>query len=363
MKKAKILNGYGFRVIIGNDSLEFLKKVKTRKIFILVDSNTREYCLPVLIKKSGISSEDLNIIEIAAGEQYKTLGACRYIWQTLIELGADRNSVLINLGGGVITDMGGFAASCFKRGINYINIPTTLMAQIDAAIGGKTGVNLDLLKNQIGVFKHPEMILIDTDFLKTLSKQHIVSGFAEILKYGLISDKKLWEVASKINTSDVNKWDDLIITCIKNKMDVVDKDPEEKNLRKVLNFGHTIGHAIETFIHREKKTITHGEAVAVGLIVESIISSKLLGLDKNIIQEIFNVINGNFLLPQFTENDISELVNLMMHDKKNIDNKINFTLIEDIGKARIDQFCETSVIKDSGRDYLVYLSHAETQRC
>lgn len=350
-----------YKVYSGNDCLLSLKNYCTGMIFVLVDENTQKYCLPIFLQKSGLSSKSITLIEIKSGEQYKTIETCRYIWKTLTGEGADRESVLINLGGGVISDTGGYAAACFKRGIKFINVPTTLLAQVDAAIGGKTGVNLDLLKNQIGVFKHPEMILIDAEFLATLPKEHIVSGFGEVLKYGLISDMTLWKVASKINIADVDNWYDLIIPCVKNKMEVVKEDPEEKHIRKILNFGHTIGHAIETSMHRKNKSISHGEAVATGLVVESMISSKVLGLDQEILQEIINVINSDFSLPQFSENEIPALIDIMLHDKKNVNNKINFTLIEEIGTARIDQYCETSVIKDSLVDYLALLSHAETQ--
>lgn len=349
------------QVNIGSGSLRSLKDYKCSKVFVLIDNNTREHCLPIFFDKCGIPEDSVDLIEITSGEQYKTLGTCKYIWESLMENGADRGSLLINLGGGVITDIGGFSASCFKRGIKFINIPTTLMAQVDAAIGGKTGVNLDHLKNQIGVFNNPEAIFIDTDFLETLPEEHILSGFAEVLKYGLISDKVLWDKLADFDIINKIDWYDIIVPAVKIKIDFVEKDPNEQNLRKILNFGHTVGHALETLSYRNNTPCYHGEAVAVGLVVESIISSKVLGLDKNITQDIFDVVNSNFLLPQFAKNDITEIVNLMVHDKKNVEGRINFTLLEKIGKSIIDQFCPIEIIEESLVHYYTILSHAETQ--
>jgi len=341
-----------YQVFIGNDALKSLHDYLTGKTFILVDENTSKHCLPLFLEKSGLPPEEINLIEITSGEQYKTLGNCKYIWQNLTDEGANRNSVLINLGGGVITDMGGYAAACFKRGIRFINVPTTLMAQADAALGGKTGVNLDMIKNQVGLFQHPEAIFIDSDFLNTLKEEHLISGFAEVLKYGLIRDKELWETASMLNVNEISDWYELIIPCVKIKMDVVEKDPREKNLRKILNFGHTIGHAIETLSHKKNKPIPHGDAVAVGLVVESIISSKVMGLDKEFIDEVFRTIDSNFPSAQLADNDITELLKIMIHDKKNIDGEINFTLIENIGEAKINQFCSSVVIERSFIDFI-----------
>lgn len=340
------------KVYSGDDCLLSLKNYCSGKIFLLVDENTQNCSLPLFFEKSGISSKKIILIEIRSGEQNKNLDTCRYIWKTLTDKGAERRSVLINLGGGVITDMGGYAAACFKRGIKFINIPTTLMAQLDASIGGKTGINLDHLKNQIGVFRQPEAVFINTDFLKTLPQDHIISGFAEALKYALIYDNDLWQKLKAENICNKTEWYDIISRCVKIKTSIVEKDPFENDLRRILNFGHTIGHAIETLSHKMNKPILHGEAVAIGLAVETMISSKVLGLNKDIKREIFRVIRLNYDLKYINESEIPDLITIMMHDKKNADGRINFTLIEDIGKARIDQFCDSQVIEESLIEYI-----------
>ncbi|MCD4679671.1 MAG: 3-dehydroquinate synthase [Bacteroidales bacterium] len=347
-----------YTVYIGNGSLRSLKDILFNdgndcRIFVLLDENIREHCLQAFLEKTKIPPETLNLIEIKSGEQNKTLDNCKYIWTKLTEGGADRKSILINLGGGVITDMGGFAAASFKRGIKFINIPTSLLAQVDAALGGKTGINLDHLKNQIGLFQNPDSIFIDADFLNSLPKQHLISGFAEVIKYGLIYDKIFWERICKINIEEVSDWYDWIIPSVKIKMNIVDQDPFEKNLRKILNFGHTIAHAFETLSsRRNNRPIYHGEAVAIGLVIESIISTKILGLNEQVSKDIFRLIYPEFNLPQFSNDDIPELINIMMHDKKNINTQINFTLIKEIGDTRRDQFCEREVIEDSLIGYI-----------
>lgn len=349
-----------YNVNIGKESLRSLKDIVSNnanecRIFVLLDENIRKHCLQVFLEKTKIPLETLNLIEIESGEQNKSLDNCKYIWTKLTEGGADRKSILINLGGGVITDMGGFAAASFKRGIKFINIPTSLLAQVDAALGGKTGFNLDHLKNQIGLFQNPDSIFIDADFLNSLPKQHLISGFAEVIKYGLIYDKIFWERICKMNIEEVNDWYDWIIPSVKIKMNIVDQDPFEKNLRKVLNFGHTIAHAFETLSsRRNNKPIYHGEAVAIGLVIESIISTKILGLNEQVSKDIFRLIYPEFNLPQFSNDDIPELINIMMHDKKNIDAQINFTLLKEIGDARIDKYCKLQVIKSSLLEYLDY---------
>ncbi|MFA5299731.1 MAG: 3-dehydroquinate synthase, partial [Lutibacter sp.] len=245
-------------------------------IFILVDQNTNNYCLSILLEALETVAE-IEIIEIEAGEENKNLDTCTGVWNALTELGADRKSLMINLGGGVITDLGGFVASTFKRGIAFVNIPTTLLSMVDASVGGKTGVDLGVLKNQIGLFSDPEMVLIDTHYLETISDRELRSGLAEIIKYGITYDIRLWNEINNFKEINIGAISKLIHRSIEIKNEVVTKDPKEKGLRKVLNFGHTLGHAIESYFleSEDKENLTHGEAIAIGMVTEAFISQKL----------------------------------------------------------------------------------------
>ncbi len=246
----------------------FLLNNNPSAIFIIVDSNTQEYCLPRMLPQL-ITNSQVEIIEMEDGEENKNIDTCTGIWDALSELGADRKCLIINLGGGVVTDLGGFIASTYKRGVKYINIPTTLLAMVDASVGGKTGVDLGYLKNQIGVISQPEMVLIDSTYLETLSPAEMRSGLAEILKHGLIADQLYWQKATKLENLTSEDLDDLIKRSVEIKTRVVTEDPREENIRKTLNFGHTFGHAIESYFlsHPTKSKILHGEAVAGGMVI------------------------------------------------------------------------------------------------
>ncbi|MBO0329978.1 3-dehydroquinate synthase [[Muricauda] lutisoli] len=303
------------------------------KIFVLVDENTKTHCLP---KFEKIFQHPIDaILEIQSGEENKHIHTCLQLWEDLSNLGGDRKSLLLNLGGGVLTDMGGFVASTFKRGIDFINIPTTLLSMVDASIGGKTGVDLGSLKNQIGVINQPEMVLIFPEFLKTLDQRQVISGYAEMLKHGLIQDKEYWEdLTEKGGFTDASCIQRSI--AIKNK--VVLQDPTEKGLRKILNFGHTLGHAIESYCldNPDKKTLLHGEAIAAGMVLEGYLSHELRGLPKLSLDEIKKGFSKYFDKVDFTTDDIEAILQLLKYDKKNSHGNVNFVLLQSIGEAVTD---------------------------
>ncbi len=306
-------------------------------VFVLVDSNTKKYCLPIL-KKTLIIPIKINLLTIPPGEEFKTIDSCQKMWLTLSDNGADRKSLLINLGGGVITDMGGFIAATFKRGIDFVNIPTTLLSMVDASIGGKTGVNLGNLKNQIGIITNPKLVIIEPKFLKTLSDRQYKSGYSEMLKHGLISDKDYWIKLSKIYKKNDNILP-LIYKSIEIKNKIVLKDPFEHNHRKALNFGHTIGHAIESYFLQAShlKKLTHGEAIAIGMVVESSISVKNLLLKQSEADQIKKVFKSLFSIVEINKPDQEKITSLIQFDKKNSHGNVNFVLLNSIGKINIDQ--------------------------
>ncbi len=312
---------------------QHIAKSSYSKIFILVDENTKEHCLP-FFKKIFDGSVDFTL-EIQSGEENKHIHTCLKLWEDLSNLDGDRKSLLINLGGGVLTDMGGFVASTFKRGIDFINIPTTLLSMVDASIGGKTGVDLGSLKNQIGVINQPQMVLIFPEFLKTLDPRQVKSGYAEMLKHGLIKNKAYWgSLAEKSNFTDAA----CIQKSIAIKNEVVLQDPTEKGLRKILNFGHTLGHAIESYCldNHDKKTLLHGEAIAAGMILEGYLSHELQGLSKLSLDEIKKTFLTHFDKVDFTDADIDAILQLLKYDKKNSYGNVNFVLLHSIGKAVTD---------------------------
>jgi len=333
-------------IYIGNDFLSNLESLiaKHSRVFVLVDENTKKNCL----RKLSIFNSQLSIIPIKSGEKNKTIRTCEKIWKELSKQNADRKSLLINLGGGVITDLGGFSASTYKRGIDFINIPTTLLSQVDASVGGKTGIDFLGYKNQIGTFVFPKAVFINPDFLKTLSKRELVSGFAEVIKHGLIADKNYWE---KIQASSPalllkEKGEEIISHSIEIKNNIVSADPYENGLRKALNFGHTIGHAVESASLKTKKPLLHGEAIAIGMICESYLSRKVLGLKTEELNEISSFIISVFN-PKQIKLPIKNLIGLMKQDKKNKDSEINFTLLSSIGKAEINNSCGEELISEA----------------
>lgn len=329
-----------------------LQEHKYSKIFIIVDTQTNEFCLPEFLPLLA-TEISLEIIEFDSGEINKNIDTCIEIWKVLTELGADRKSLIINLGGGVVTDLGGFVASTFKRGLNFIHVPTTLLSMVDASVGGKTGVDLGNLKNQIGVINVPTMVLIDTNYLQTLPQNEMRSGLAEMLKHGLIYDKKYWEQFLDLNAIDFADFDALIYRSVEIKNEIVKQDPTEKNIRKALNFGHTLGHAIEGYFleNENKTTLLHGEAIAIGMILESYIC-----LDKKLIteqeyQQIKQTIQNIYTDVDFEEADIDPILDLLIHDKKNEYGLIQFALIDGIGKIIINQSVENTLILEAFKDY------------
>ena len=320
------------------------------KLFVLVDENTKRSCLSFFLNHFEELS-DFNILEIKSGEINKNISTCENLWNQLSKLGADRNSALFNLGGGVISDLGGFVASTFKRGISFYNIPTTLLSMVDASVGGKVGIDFGLLKNQIGVFKEPEMIVILTKWLKTLGKNQILSGFAEMLKHGLILDNLYWKKLSLLKTIDINKLDEMILKSISLKNSIVLEDPKEKNKRKILNFGHTLGHAIESNFLGTKKEILHGEAIAIGMILEAFLSYTISGLSFNDLTNINKTINHFFKKIKINYDEVIKIISLLKHDKKTVKGKVNFVLLNRIGCPKIDVLVNKNQIKEAFKFY------------
>lgn len=320
-------------------------------IFILTDSHCNDNCSPLLLPLLEVSIR-IEIIEIEPGESLKTIATCVELWTILTEMGADRKSLIINLGGGVISDIGGFVASTYKRGIDFIHIPTTLLGMVDAAIGGKNGVDLGLLKNQVGVISNPKMVLIDTRYLETLPRREMRAGLAEMLKHGLIHDKNYWEQFLDLSQLDSTELDHLIYRSIEIKNTIVLQDPTENGIRKALNFGHTLGHAIESHFLTTSSPLLHGEAIAIGMILEAYLSFEKGLLNTTEYHQIKYVISDLFEPVPLAENDIAQLLEYMIHDKKNEYGKIQFALLDGIGKTRLNQEVDNEIINKAFLDYL-----------
>jgi 3-dehydroquinate synthase len=318
-----------------------LHKLAPSKLFVLTDSNVKKHCLSYFTEKLEFARNP-QILIIPAGEKNKTIHSCLALWQELSAGGADRKSLLINLGGGVVSDLGGFVASTFKRGIPFINIPTTLLAMVDASVGGKNGVDLGTLKNQIGIIRNPLCVIIDTKFLKTLPKTELNSGYAEMLKHGLIHSEAYWKQVTRFDITNISEANELIWGSIVIKNKVVSEDPFENGVRKTLNYGHTLGHAIESYLleHSTKPALLHGEAIAIGMILTTFISSELLSFPKSKLDEITKTILLHFPKTVFNDNDLQAIIKLLIYDKKNERGKVLFVLLYDIGKHKIN--CEVS---------------------
>ena len=318
-------------------------------LFILVDENTFKCCYPKFIPNLQ-TDKKIEIIEIESGEINKNLETCIGVWNAITELGGDRKSLLITLGGGVITDLGGFVASCFKRGIDFVNIPTTLLSMVDASVGGKTGVDLGVLKNQIGLFANPEMVLVDASYLNTLSEREVKSGTAEIIKYGVTYDVSLF---NEIKNNKNLKIEDLIYRSIEIKNEVVLQDPKEQNLRKILNFGHTLGHAIESFYleSEDKESLTHGEAIAIGMVCECFMSAKLLGFPAEKVNEVKDLVLSIYSKTTLLNEDFVDIMALLKHDKKNVNGQVNFVLLNDFEDYKLDCKVPETLIVESMEFY------------
>jgi 3-dehydroquinate synthase len=350
----KKINAISYQIHVGynvaNEISTLLKKMASNhsSVFILVDENSEKYCLPKINIKSYV------VIKIASGETNKNLDTCRQIWQTLLDNKADRNSLLINIGGGVVTDIGGFCASVYKRGIKFINVPTTLLAQVDASVGGKTGIDFNEYKNEIGTFSVPVAVFIDTKFTETLPMREIVSAYSEIIKHGLINDKEYFKNLADNFFGNKNNLviNSLVQKSIVIKNKIVQSDFSEKSHRKLLNFGHTIGHAIESFYLHSPKPLLHGEAIAIGMIAESYLSYKKKYISKDELEFIVNVIDHLFHYLKIDKFDEDTLIRLMQNDKKNSGGKINFTLLKKIGSGIINQSADKKLIAESLNYYL-----------
>ena len=331
---------------------EKISSDKFSSIFILVDENTDQFCLEIFIKKSGIKL--FNKIIIASGEDNKNIDTCVSIWDQLNSFKADRKSLLINLGGGVLTDIGGFAASTYLRGIKFINIPTTLLGMVDAAHGGKTGIDFKLLKNQIGVFNEPIEVLLDNEYLKTLSKEEFINGYAEVVKHSLLTNKPDLTFNSLVKLDLFKDSDYIINSYSKVKNEIVKSDKYESNIRKVLNLGHTIGHAVESYSHISDKIVDlkHGQAIVIGIITELYISHRKFNFPLKDVISVKNHLNKYFNSIPLEKNDIINIYDLMVYDKKNEGSKINFVLLKEIGKPVIDQIVDKQLFKESFEFYI-----------
>lgn len=316
------------------------------KLFILADEHTRHLCVPLI---SGFEcTQKAGLICISAEDMHKNLETLAYVWKELGDRGATRHSLVINLGGGMVTDLGGFAASTFKRGIKYINIPTTLLAMVDASVGGKTGINFNGLKNEIGVFSPAESVLIDTNFLKSLDMQNILSGYAEMLKHGLISTTGHWAELLKFDFKDIDykHLQALVAKSVQIKEDIVEQDPYEKNIRKSLNLGHTVGHAFESLALATNRPVLHGYAVAWGIVCELYFSHLKVGFPKDKLRQTIGFVKEHYGVFAFDCKQYDRLYEFMTHDKKNSAGNINFTLLSDIGGIKINQSASKEEIMD-----------------
>lgn len=316
------------------------------KLFVLTDEHTRELCLPRL---AGFDCmKEAVLICIGAEDVHKNIETLAHVWKELSDKGAGRHSLMINLGGGMVTDLGGFAASTFKRGIPYINIPTTLLAMVDASVGGKTGINFNGLKNEIGVFSPAESVLIDTEFLRTLDRRNLLSGYAEMLKHGLISTTDHWAelLNFDLNQIDYRKLQTLVDYSVQIKEHIVEEDPFEKGIRKALNLGHTVGHAFESLALETNHPVLHGYAVAWGIVCELYFSHLRVGFPKDKLQQTLRFIREHYGTPDFDCKQYNRLYEFMTHDKKNQAGIINFTLLGEVGDIRINQSASKEEIFD-----------------
>ena len=337
-------------VISGNlerDLVNAISECEHDRIFVLTDETTQQLCWPKI--KNFKALKNSTPIIIKATDTHKNLDTLSQVWQALSNGGATRHSLMINLGGGMVTDLGGFAASTFKRGIDFINIPTTLLAMVDASVGGKTGINFGGLKNEIGVFSDSRFVIINTQFLDTLDHDNICSGYAEMLKHGLISDEHTWAelVTFDLDTPDLSQLQRMVAESIKVKERIVEADPHDHGIRKALNLGHTMGHAFESFAMRRGTPILHGYAVAYGMIGELYMSARKTAFPTDRMHQTVRFIRENYGTINITCDDYPTLIELMHHDKKNTSGIINFTLLGNVGDIRINQTANEEEIKEA----------------
>ena len=336
------------RVIIStqleSELVSALSECEHDKLFVLTDTTTLELCMPVL--QNFYCMKEAHIITIPATDSHKDIDSLMMVWKGLQEGGASRHSCMINLGGGMVTDLGGFAASTFKRGINFINIPTTLLAMVDASVGGKTGINFGGLKNEVGVFNDSKFVILDTEFLKTLDAENICSGYAEMLKHGLISTEAMWEelVSFDLDKPDLKQLQRMVGDSVKVKERIVEQDPHEQGIRKALNLGHTVGHAFESLALAEGRPVLHGYAVAWGIVCELYLSYIKVGFPKEKMRQTIQFIKENYGGFAFNCKQYDQLYELMKHDKKNTAGVINFTLLKEVGDICLNQTADKDTI-------------------
>ena len=327
---------YNIRIeAIGPDHISWLRQKNYAGWVVLVDEHTRRHCLPLL--QNALTGLPVVLIEVPTGERHKHLETCRFIWEEMFRAGVGRRWCCLNLGGGVIGDMGGFAASTFKRGMDFVQVPTTLLSQVDASVGGKLGIDFYGVKNSIGLFANPQAVWVDTRFLNTLPEREVRSGYAEIIKHALIADRGQWNELQQWTDVSAVDWDDVIARSVKIKRDIVIEDPYEHGKRKALNFGHTIGHAVESYFLKRENRLLHGEGVAIGMITESWLSCALGTLVEEDLRAITDYglgLYGHQLIPRTC---FEELLALMRQDKKNEADEINFTFLAAPGRAVVNQ--------------------------
>lgn len=317
------------------------------KVFVLTDDTTKQFCWPKLQHFECLKGA--NLISIKPTDYNKNIATLSQVWESLATNGATRSSCLINLGGGMVTDLGGFAAATFKRGIRFVNIPTTLLAMVDAAVGGKTGVNFNALKNEIGVFCNARFVVLNTLFLSTLDNENTRSGYAEMLKHALISNEGMWSELLNFDLGQPN-WETLqpmVAQSVKVKEEIVAQDPHEQGIRKALNLGHTVGHAFESFALHNGQQLLHGYAVAFGLVCELYLATFKTHFPVNKMRQTVQFIREYYGTLPLSCNDYDQLIELMQHDKKNASKEINFTLLADIGQPIINQTASKEEIKEA----------------
>ncbi len=346
-----MLNDSEANIFITNDHTSKISEIISSggytNVGVIVDENTKEHCLPLLGK---VFPKEPIIIEIKSGEENKNLSTCSFIWQKLTDQHFDRKGIVLNLGGGVIGDMGGFCASTYKRGIDFIQIPTTLLSQVDASVGGKLGIDFDHYKNHIGVFRVPNAVVINTRFLETLPKRELRSGYAEVIKHALIADAEKWDNLKAKQLQDLD-WQDIAVHSVKIKSAIAKEDPYESGLRKILNFGHTIGHAVESFyLPDPDKKLLHGEAIAIGMIAEAYLAADkgFISIDES--NEIKDYIVSVYGKPEVAQSNYGQIVELTLQDKKNKGGVVLASLLEKVGQANYDiEINEKDII--AGLDY------------
>jgi 3-dehydroquinate synthase len=352
MTDSKLHSNIVFSQHIGDELKKIVEKYPSGKVFLLTEQTAARFCMPVI--EPVLDEFSIPKVIIASGEENKNIQSVGQVWDFLSNHSADRKSLLINLGGGMLTDLGGFAASTFKRGMDFVNIPTTLLAQVDASLGGKTGFNFNGLKNEIGVFKEPEAVLINTNFLKTIDRENFLSGYAEMLKHGLIKSVMHWQelMSYDLDEIDYTALEEIIAHSVAIKEWHVINDLTEQNIRKALNFGHTAGHAFESYAMKTGHPILHGYAVVYGMIVELYLSLRKCGLEISELEDISAWLIAKYGKFEIKESGYEALYQLMTHDKKNEGNRINFTLIPEVGKVEINVNCSKELILEALEYYM-----------